>query len=233
MTDAAEALVEELRRQSSAAELGKVRQRLGPDEEAFGLRMGTLFEIAKRYTNLDLADVDRLLDHPAYEPRLAAFCVLDFKARRRLSDEQRRELYDVYLRRHDRITTWDMVDRSAPRVVGGYLAGRSKAPLRKLAGSAEPLRRRTAITAPLFFTRAGSDDDLAAAYDIAASLATDPEPVVHNAVGIFLKHAGTRDQAALIGFLDEHAESMPRPAIRLAAEKLPSDVRGRFIRSRS
>ena len=220
-------------RQGSAAELGKVRQRLGPDEEAFGLRMGTLFEIAKRYTNLDLTDVDRLLDHPAYEPRLAAFCVLDFKARRRLSDEQRRGLYDVYLRRHDRITTWDMVDRSAPRVVGGYLAGRSKVPLRKLAGSAEPLRRRTAITAPLFFTHAGSDDDLAAAYDIAASLATDPEPVVHNAVGIFLKHAGTRDQTALVGFLDEHAESMPRPAVRLAAEKLPSAVRGRFIRSRS
>lgn len=229
----AEALVAALRAESSAAELGKVRQRLGPDEEAFGLQMGTLFEIAKRHTDLDLADIDRLLDHPAYEPRLAAFCVLDFKARRRLSDEQRRELYDVYLRRHDRITTWDMVDRSAPRVVGGYLAGRSKAPLRELAASDDPLRRRTAITAPLFFTRAGSDDDLAAAYDIAARLADDPEPVVHNAVGIFLKHAGTRDQTALVGFLDGHAESMPRPAVRLAAEKLPSDLRRRFIRSRS
>jgi 3-methyladenine DNA glycosylase AlkD len=232
MTDAAEALVAALRAESSKAELGKVRQRLGPDEEAFGLRMGTLFEIAKRHTSLDLADVDRLLDHPAYEPRLAAFCILDFKARRRLSDEQRRELYDVYLGRHDRITTWDMVDRSAPRVVGGYLAGRSKAPLRELAASDDPLRRRTAITAPLFFTRAGSDEDLAAAYDIAAMLAADPESVVHNAVGIFLKHAGKRDQAALVGFLDEHAGSMPRPAVRLAAEKLPSDVRGRFVRSR-
>ncbi len=229
----AEVLVAGLRAESSAPELAKVRQRLGPDEEAFGLRMGTLFEIAKRHTNLPLAEVDRLLDHPAYEPRLAAFCVLDFKARRRLSDEQRRELYDLYLGRHDRITTWDMVDRSAPRVVGGFLAGRSKAPLRELAGSDEPLRRRSAITAPLFFTRAGSDDDLAAAYAIAAQLADDPEPVVHNAVGIFLKHAGTRDQTALVGFLDEHAESMPRPAVRLAAEKLPSDVGGRFIRSRN
>ena len=225
----AEALVNALHAESSAAALANVRERILPDEEAFGLRMGTLFATAKRYTGMSLDEVDRLLDHPAYEPRLAAFCVLDFKARRRLTEDQRRELYDMYLRRHDRITTWDMVDRSAPRVVGGYLTGRSKAPLHKLAGSDEPLRRRTAITAPLYFVRAGTDDDITDSYAVAGRLAADPEPVVHNAVGIFLKHAGTRDQQTLVDFLDEHAESMSRPAVRLAAEKLPSDVRQRYV----
>jgi 3-methyladenine DNA glycosylase AlkD len=225
----AAALANELRAESSATELAKVRQRLRPDEEAVGVRMGTLFETAKRYTAMSLAEVDRLLDHPAYEPRLAAFCVLDFKARRRLTEDQRRELYDVYLRRHDRITTWDMVDRSAPRVVGGYLTGRSKAPLHQLAASGEPLRRRTSITAPLYFVRAGTDDDITDSYAIAGRLAADPEPVVHNAVGIFLKHAGTRDRQTLVDFLDEHAESMSRAAVRLAAEKLPSDVRQRYV----
>jgi 3-methyladenine DNA glycosylase AlkD len=225
----AEALVTDLRAKRSAAALANVRERISPDEEAFGLRMGTLFDAAKGYTGMSLDEVDRLLDHPAYEPRLAAFCVLDFKARRRLSEEQRRELYDLYLRRHDRITTWDMVDRSAPRVVGGYLTGRSKAPLHELAGSDEPLRRRTAITAPLYFVRWGTDDDVAESYAIAAGLAADPEPVVHNAVGIFLKHAGPRDQQALVDFLDEHAGSMSRAAVRLAAEKLPSDVRQRYV----
>lgn len=225
----AEALVNALRAESSAAALDNVRERIHPDEEAFGLRMGTLFATAKRYTGMSLDEVDRLLDHPAYEPRLAAFCVLDFKARRRLSEEQRRELYDIYLWRHDRITTWDMVDRSAPRVVGGYLTGRSKAPLAELAASDEPLRRRTAITAPLYFVRAGTDDDIAEAYAIAARLAADPEPVVHNAVGTFLKHAGTRDRQALVDFLDEHAGSMPRAAVRLATEKLPSDLRQQYV----
>ena len=225
----AEALTNALRAESSAADLANVRDRIPPDDEAFGLRMGTLFATAKRYTGMPLDEVDRLLDHPAYEPRLAAFCVLDFKARRRLTEDQRRELYDMYLRRHDRITTWDMVDRSAPRVIGGYLTGRSKAPLRELAGSDEPLRRRTAITAPLYFVRAGTDDDIADSYAIAGELAADPEPVVHNAVGIFLKHAGTRDQQTLVGFLDEHAESMSRAAVRLAAEKLPPDVRQRYV----
>jgi 3-methyladenine DNA glycosylase AlkD len=230
--DTAEALVAALRAASSPTELAKVRQRVSPDEDALGVRMGTLFETAKRYTSMSLDEVDRLLDHPAYEARLAAFCVLDFKARRRLSEEQRRELYDIYLRRHDRITTWDMVDRSAPRVVGGYLTGRSKAPLHELAASDEPLRRRTAITAPLYFVRWGTDEDVADSYAIAARLAADPEPVVHNAVGIFLKHAGTRDEQILVDFLDEHAESMPRAAVRLAAEKLPSEVRQRYVGSR-
>ena len=225
----AEALTNALRAESSAADLADVRERIPPDEEAFGLRMGTLFATAKRYTGMSLDEVDQLLDHPAYEARLAAFCVLDFKARRRLTKEQRREMFDLYLRRHDRITSWDMVDRSAPRVVGGYLTGRPKAPLQELAASGEPLRRRTAITAPLYFVRAGTEDDVAEAYAIAARLAADPEPVVHNAVGIFLKHAWTLDQPTLVDFLDEHAGSMSRPAVRLAAEKLPSDVRQRFV----
>jgi len=222
----AEALANALRAASSAADAS---ERTIPDEEVFGLRMGTLFATAKRCTGMPLDEVDRLLDHPAYEPRMAAFCVLDFKARRRLTEDQRRELYDLYLRRHDRITTWDMVDRSAPRVVGGYLTGRSKAPLRELAASDEALRRRTAITAPLYFVRSGTDDDIAESYAIAGELAADPEPVVHNAVGIFLKHAGTRDQQTLIGFLDEHADSMSRAAVRLAAEKLPPEVRQRYV----
>lgn len=123
-----------------------------------------------------------------------------------------------------------MVDRSAPRVVGGHLTGRSPEPLRQLAAEADPLRRRTAITAPLFFVRAGSDDDLAAGFAIAALLVADPEPVVHNAVGTFLKHAGTRDPDLLHRYLADHAASMPRPALRLAVAELEPDDRARYLR---
>jgi 3-methyladenine DNA glycosylase AlkD len=222
-------LVARLEQLRSDQELAKVRKRLAADEEAFGVRMGHLFDVAKAYIDLPLEQVDRLLDHPAYEPRMAAMCILDFKARRRLDDEQRQRLYQVYLDRHDRISTWDMVDRSAPRVVGGYLAGRPLDPLHALAGAAEPLRRRTAITAPLFFVRNGDGADVAESFAIASRLADDPEPVVHNAVGIFLKHAGTRDPDALREFLDAHAAAMARPAVRLAAEKLDPADRRRYV----
>ena len=212
----------------SDAELASARKRLAPDEPAIGVRMGQLFEVAKAHTDLPLDEVEELLEHPAYEPRMAAMCILDFQARRSLDDDARRDRYDLYLRRHDRITTWDMVDRTAPRVIGRYLVGRSLAPLRDLAASPDPLRRRTAITAPLWFARYGPDQDNTQSFAIAALLAADPEPVVHQAVGIFLKHAGERDREALHRLLDEHAASMPRPALRLATEKLSAAERAHY-----
>lgn len=223
-------LVRELRALASEAELAKVRRRLSPDEEVFGLRMRDLFEVARAHRDVPLDVVESLLDHPAYEPRLAAFCILDFKARAKPTEAERAELCEVYLRRHDSITSWDMVDRAAPHVVGGYLAGRSLAPLDDLAGG-EPLRRRTAITAPLYFIAKGSDEDMAGAFALAGRLAADPDPVVHNAVGIFLKHAGGRDPDALQRFLSAYAAGMPRPGLRLAIEKLPAEERSRYLRA--
>ena len=222
-------VVAQLEAARSDDELAKVRRRLAADEEAFGLRMRDLFDIAKAHTDLSLRQVDRLLDHPAYEPRMAAMCILDFRARRRLAGDERRELCDRYLDRHDRITTWDMVDRAAPRVVGGHLAGRSSAPLHELAASTRPLERRTAITAPLHFVRAGSDEDVDAGFAVAARLADDADPTVHKAVGIFLKHAGARTPSALHRFLDAHAARLPRPALRLAVAKLEPAERERHL----
>jgi 3-methyladenine DNA glycosylase AlkD len=226
--DDAAAVVRDLEQRQSVTELAKVRKRLHPDEAAIGVRMRDLFATAKAYVNLDLAQVNRLLDHPAYEPRMAAMCILDFKARGNLDAGGRGDLCDIYLRRHDRITTWDMVDRSAPRVVGGHLAGRSKASLHELAAAPDPLRRRSAVTAPLFFLNAGSDDDVTAGFEVAAALAHDAEPVVHHAVGIFLKHAGTRDPEALRRFLASYAKVMPRPALRLATEKFTRAERAAY-----
>ena len=224
----AAAVVRDLEGLQSDSELAKVRRRLDPGEAAIGIRMGDLFATAKAHTDLELAEVDRLLDHPAYEPRMAAMCILDFKARRRLDEAGRGELAGMYLRRHDRITTWDMVDRAAPRVLGGSLAGRSMVPLYDLAASPEPLRRRSAVTAPLFFVITDDVDGVATGFELAAALAGDPEPVVHNAVGIFLKHAGSRDPQALHRFLNVHAAAMARPALRLATEKLDPTERARY-----
>ena len=225
----ADAVVTGLETLRDEAELAMVRRRLAPDEPAFGMRMGDLFAVAKAHADLPLDEVEALLEHPAYEPRMAAFCILDLQARRRLDDGAREARYDLHLLPHDRITTLDSVDRSAPRVAGGYLAGRSLTPLLGLAASEAPLERRTAVTAPLYFVRSGSFADLAGGFDVAARLAGDAEPVVQNAVGIFLKHAGTVDEAGLRSFLDRHAAGMPRPGLRLATEKLPADVRGSYL----
>jgi len=223
----ADVVVAELQAERSDDAVTAVRKRLAPDEEAFGVRMGTLFAVAKRHTGLPLAEVVRLMGHPAYEPRMAAMCILDFKARRkRPGHHERGTLARTYLGHHDRITTWDMVDRAAPRVVGLWLVGRDKHLLHDLAVSPQPLRRRTAMTAPLGFL---GTDDLEAGFDIAAQLASDPDPLVHKPVGIFLKHAGAHDAARVSSFLDEHAGRMKRPAVRLAVEKLAPEERSRWL----
>jgi hypothetical protein len=101
----AAALTAELEAAGSEVELPKVRKRLAPDEPAFGVRMGELFAVAKAHAAMPLSEIDRLLDHPAYEPRMAALCILDFKARRRIDEALSRQLYELFLARHDRITT--------------------------------------------------------------------------------------------------------------------------------
>ena len=102
-------------------------------------------------------------------------------------------------------------------------------PLHTLVASPDPLRRRTAMTAPLYFVAAGSDADLAEGFTLAALLAQDPDPLVHKPVGIYLKHASARDPVSVERFLTSHAATMPRPAVRLASEKLPPEIRSRFV----
>lgn len=220
-------MVAELEAERTDEALASARRRLDPDVEAIGVRAGTLFAIAKRHTGLPLTEVERLLAHPAYEPRLAALCILDFKARRKRIDGHRRgTLARTYLGHHDRIATWDMVDRAAPRVIGLWLVGRDKQVLRDLAGSPDPLRRRTAMTAPLGLL---DTTDVEVGWELAGRLASDRDPLVHKPVGIFLKHAGHRDQDRLASFLEEHVTDLPRPAVRLAVEKLPPELRSRWV----
>lgn len=204
------------------SQLPLIRKRLAPGEEAIGIRMRDLFATAKAATDLPLHEVGVLLDHPAYEPRMAAFCILDFRARKRMDDAGRAALAACYLERHDRITTWDMVDRAAPRVVGRHLVGGPYDVLHELARSDDPLRRRTAITAPLQFVVAAGDADVEEGFTVAASLAHDPDPLVHLAVGTFLKHAGGRDPDAVERFLAEHEADMARATVRAARTKLPA-----------
>jgi 3-methyladenine DNA glycosylase AlkD len=223
----AESVVSELEAARTHEGRERALRRLADGQEVIGVRMATLFAVAKRHTVLPLAEVERLLAMRPYEARLAALCILDFKARRRRTgSHERGTLARTYLGHHDAITSWDMVDRAAPRVVGLWLVGKDKQVLRDLAASPDPLRRRTAMTAPLGFLHA---PDVASGYDIAETLHADRDPLVHKPVGIFLKHAGDRDHERLVDFLERHAGAMPRPAVRLAVEKLPPGLRSRWV----
>ncbi|GAB10574.1 hypothetical protein GOARA_061_00130 [Gordonia araii NBRC 100433] len=189
-------VVEALHSAANPIEEAKIRNRVDEDEAVIGVRMGTLFDIAKHAAGLPDAELDALFEHEAYEPRLAAFCILDFRARRKLADDQRAALAHIYLDRHDSISTWDMVDRAAPRVLGWpiLIGAVGDSVLDDLARADDPLRRRSAITAPLWFIKEGSTADVERGLAIASSLDDDRHPRVRSAVQIYRKHARRRLQ---------------------------------------
>jgi hypothetical protein len=192
-----------------------------------GIPMGQLFDLAKDFVGASPEEIEVLLDRPDHPPRVVAVSIMDFQARRKATPERRRrELYDLYLRRHDRIDTWDLVDRAAPHVVGGYLWDKPREPLYRLAASAQWFERRTSIVSTWFFIRHSDLDDT---FGIAQILVNDPHDLVQKAVGGWIREAGKRDEQRLRDFLDRNAATMPRTALRYAIEHLPSDARDYYL----
>lgn len=224
----ADAFIAEVRANADDTERESIASRVSSGTGVIGIRMKTLFEIAKRFTAMPLAEIDRLLDSPLYEARLGALCIMDFQARRKsITNDERKALFDLYLRRHDRIDTWDMVDRSAPRVIGWYLLDKPRDVLFDLAKAPNIWERRTAITASFWFIRNGDIDD---ALKLAGMLVHDDEHFIHTSVGVALREVGQVNQDRLIAFLERHGAGMPATMFRMATAKLPPDAKARLRR---
>ena len=192
-----------------------------------GIGMGQIFKLAKEFQELPPAEIERLIENDNHAVKVGAVSIMDWQARaRKTTDERRRELFDLYIRRHDRIDTWDLVDRAAIHVVGEYLVDRPRDILDTLARSKRPMERRTAILSTYAFIRKGQLDDT---YRIAETLLDDPDDLVHKAVGWMLREAGKRDAARQAAFLDAHAPTMPRVMLRYSIEKLDKATRDRYL----
>jgi 3-methyladenine DNA glycosylase AlkD len=152
---------------------------------------------------------------------------MDWQARSKKTPESRRkELFDLYIRRHDRINDWDLVDRSAPYVVGGYLSDKPRDVLYELARSQVLWERRTAIVSTYYFIRQGDLDDT---FKIAEILAHDEQDLVQKAVGGWVREAGKKDRKRLLSFLNKYAASLPRTTLRYAIEHLEKKERDHYL----
>ena len=188
-----------------------------------GVPMPKVFPIAKAFTALPLTEIDALLDDPRYEVRMAAVSVMDFQARKkRLPDEDRKALFDLYLRRHDRLNNWDFVDRAAPYVIGDYLLDKDRSLLDRMAQSENPHERRTALVSTFAFIRRG---DVSDTFRIAGLLVGDNDTYVQKAIGSWTREAGKKDPTALITFLNRHKDRLPRSTITAASKHLSADQR--------
>jgi 3-methyladenine DNA glycosylase AlkD len=233
VTPTAQQFIKQLKSLSSRDQIDRVARFFSGDDgraddnRIMGVSPGKVFPLAKTFASLPLGEIEKLLDSPFYEARLGAVSIMDFQARATSTDAaHRKALFDLYMKRHDRINTWDLVDRAAPHVVGGYLADKPRDVLYRLAKSKHPSERRTAIVSTYYFIRAG---DVADTFRISELLAKDGHDLVQKATGSWLREAGKKDRAALVRFLERHASQMPRTMLRYATEKLDTSHREKFL----
>lgn len=189
------------------------------DDKFIGIRMGDIFALAKEFISMPINEIQILLNNKIHEVRVGAVSIMDFQARiKKIPENQKKALFDLYIRRHNSINNWDLVDRSAMYVVGGYLFDKDRNLLYELAKSNTIWERRTAIVATAYFIKQG---DVADTFKIAEMLINDKEDLIHKAAGGWIRHAGsTKYRAQLLAFLDKHAATMPRTMLRYAIEHL-------------
>src|SRR5215218_8841880 len=182
----AERFIERMESYRSAEELRKYQRYFksgegdyGEGDEFMGVRMGQVFDLAKEFIGMVPKEIEKLLEVPIHEVRAGGLSIMDKQARNKKTPESRRkDLYELYMRRIDRINNWDLVDVSAPYVVGGYLFDKPREVLYELARSADLWERRTAIISTYFFLKAGEVDDT---FRISEILLNDGHDLIHKA----------------------------------------------------
>src|SRR5688500_8335289 len=199
------------------------------DNYFIGVRMGEIFKLGKEFSDMPVAEIEKLMESPIHEVRAGFMSIMGQYAKiKKCSSERLKDLYDLYIRRHDRINDWDLVDLAAYYVVGKHLADKPRDSLYKLARSKNMWERRTAILATAhFILKMKQTDDT---FKIAEMLLTDREDLVHKATGWMLRTAGDKDRKRLLDFLDKHAATMPRVLLRYSIEKLDKDQREHYMR---
>jgi len=215
-------------------ELRKIQRYFKPgtqtkDDYFIGVKMGSLFALGKEFKDMPVGEIEKLMESPIHEVRAGAMSIMGQCAKTgKCSEERLKELYDLYLRRHDRINNWDLVDLAAYYVVGRYLADKPRDILYKLARSKDMWERRTAILATAhFILKLKETDDT---FAIAEMLLKDKEDLVHKATGWMLRSAGDKDRKQLLAFLDKNAATMPRVLLRYSIEKLDKNQRDHYLK---
>lgn len=205
----------------------------GAGDVFIGVTVPQLRTVAKQFPELTLTETDVLLDSAVHEHRLCGLIIattqFERASRARGFDAaRRRAIAEWYLAtvRRGRVNNWDLVDSSAPGILGGWLFDRPRDLLFELAASDSLWERRVAIIATQGFIMRG---DATTTLELAALLRDDREDLIQKAVGWMLREVGKRvDRELLLAFLDEHASRMPRTELSYATEHLAPEVRAAY-----
>jgi 3-methyladenine DNA glycosylase AlkD len=227
----------------------------GEGDKFLGIMTGPVQELARKYKDLSFSDLQKLLNGVYHEERSLGVQILvrRFKGLDKVYQGREREkIFDFYLKNSKRINNWDLVDISAPHIVGESMiqaVGQSddravrdsgdqnfreserqkdrREILYKLAGSENLWERRIAIMATFAFIR---ENDFTDTLKISEILLSDKQDLIHKACGWGLREIGKRDLETEEKFLNKHLKNMPRTMLRYAIEKFPEEKRLRYLR---
>lgn len=231
----AKKFIEKLKTFQSDEELKKIQRYFKSGEGEYsqgdtfmGVKMGTLFKLAIQFGDMPIAELEKLLESPIHEVRAGAVSIMDKASRnKKITPERLKHFFDLYIKRHDRINNWDLVDLGCLHMTGSYLLDKPRNILYKLAKSKNMWERRTAIVSTCCFIRKGQLDDT---FAIAEILIHDKEDLVHKGTGWMLRFAGDKDKKRLMALLDKYAATMPRTLLRYAIEKFPLKEKEHYMK---
>lgn len=215
--------MQKLEHYQSDAELKKIQRyfksgegEYGEGDVFIGVRMGQLFELAKAFSAMPVAELAKLMDSPIHEARAGAMSIMDKESRnKKVTEERLKSLFDLYIKKIDRVNNWDLVDLGCLYMTGRYLFDKPRKILYKLARSKNIWERRTAILSTCYFIRQGDIEDAMA---IAELLVKDKEDLIHKATGWMLRFAWAKEPGRVTAFLDKYAATMPRTLLRYTIE---------------
>lgn len=193
-----------------------------------GLTVPESRRIVRAFRDMSFSDTAALLESPFHEERFIALQLLVDQFTR--GDEKvRKKIVAHYLRSTRFINNWDLVDGSAPHILGTYLCDHPRDILYTFARSRDLWKRRIAIVATFALIRRGEYDDTLVLAEI---LLCDPHDLMHKATGWMLREVGKRDRERLVAFLDRHASVMPRTMLRYAIEHFDPTLRKHYLAER-
>ncbi|MBI5729185.1 MAG: DNA alkylation repair protein [Candidatus Magasanikbacteria bacterium] len=228
------ALQQDLQRAQNPAQAKVLRRffKTGPGEYGegdrfLGITVPQSRAIARKYQELPLLKIEQLLYSTLHEVRLIALLILVEQFKKGTPSEQK-IIYNFYLRHVRQVNNWDLVDLTAPKIVGAYLFEKDKKILVALAHSRNLWERRIAIVSTFSFIR---QDEYKNALKIAKLLIRDDHDLIHKAVGWMLREVGKRSLVTEEGFLEKYYRNMPRTMLRYAIERFPEAKRQKYLKN--
>ena len=203
----------------------------GEGDIFLGITVPQSRDIAKKYLNCSYEELQELLDSKIHEHRLTALLILVEKYKKVFLTEKKK-IFKFYLKNFKNINNWDLVDLSAPKIIGDYIFHNRNLEknLSNWARSKDLWTKRISIVSTHYFIK---EEDFTNTIKISKMLLRDEHDLIHKAVGWMLREVGKKDEETLKKFLNENLNKMPRTALRYAIEKFPEEQRKKYLKNKS